>query len=314
VEREAILVAERLTKRYGRAVVVDGVSFDVPASTTFGLLGPNGAGKTTIVRMLTGLAKPTSGRVLMFGHDMARRPNAIKQRFGHVYAAMAFFPALNAMQNLAFFGRFYRLPARRLQERIEETLRFVSLWEERRKPVDAYSSGMKQRLGIAKALVHEPDLLIFDEATNGVDVEGTNDIRELMFELRARGKTALVTSHRLDEIELLCDHIAILDEGRIVRRGSPQSIREGLRGVLFKYVVKRSTPIQEEWCGPSTTVRYIGTANVVLSEEDVRTALVARFGAGAVEEVDPTFEEACLWILKHPAADSAAPKLPEETG
>jgi len=303
---EVILAAKRLAKRYAKVIAVDDVSFDVPASTTFGLLGPNGAGKTTIIKMLTGLARPTSGRVRIFGHDMARRPNAIKRRFGHVYAAMAFFPALNALENLTFFGRFYDLPARRLRERIEETLRFAGLWEDRKKPVGAYSSGMKQRLGIAKALVHEPDLLLFDEATSGVDVEGTNDIRELMFSLRAQGKTAVVTSHRLDEIELLCDDIAILDEGRIVRSGSPRSIREGLHGVLFKYVVARSEPIQETWHAPSTTVRYIGTANVVLSDEAVRDSLVATFGADAVTEVDPTFEEACLWILRHPDEKAAS--------
>ena len=302
---EPIIEVQDLVKRYGKLAAVDGVSFDVPASTTFGLLGPNGAGKTTIVKMLTGLAKPTSGRVRMFGHNMATRPNAIKRRFGHVYAAMAFFPALNALENLTFFGRFYDLSARQLRERIEETLRFVELWEERKKAVGAYSSGMKQRLGIAKALVHEPDLLLFDEATNGVDVEGTNDIRELMFDLRVQGKTAVVTSHRLDEIELLSDDIAILDEGKIVRRGSPQSIREGLRGLLFKYIVERVEPIQETWSHPAATVRYIGTANVVLSEEDVRGSLVEAFGADAVSEVEPTFEEACLWILQHPEANAS---------
>ena len=302
---ESIITVRDLVKRYRGVAAVDGVSFDVPASTTFGLLGPNGAGKTTIIKMLTGLAKPTSGTVHMFGHDMARRPNAIKRGFGHVYSAMAFFPALNGQENLAFFGRFYDLPRRRLRERIEETLRFVGLWEERKKPVGAYSSGMKQRLGIAKALVHEPDLLLFDEATNGVDVEGTNDIRELMFDLRVQGKTAVVTSHRLDEIELLCDDIAILDEGKIVRRGSPQSIREGLPRVLFKYVVQRLNPIQEEWSHPAATIRYIGTSSVVLSSEHVRSSLVAQFGADAVEDVDPTFEEACLWILQHPEANGA---------
>ncbi len=310
---EPIIEVRDLVKRYGKVAVVDGVNFDVPASTTFGLLGPNGAGKTTIVKMLTGLAKPSAGRVRMFSHDIAKRPNAIKQRFGHVYAAMAFFPELNGQENLAFFGRFYGLTKQRLRERIEETLRFVNLWDERKKPVGAYSSGMKQRLGIAKALVHEPDLLLFDEATNGVDVEGTDDIRKLMFDLRIQGKTTVVTSHRLDEIELLCDDIAILDEGKIVRQGSPQAIREGLRGVLFKYVVSRSTPIQEEWSHVAATVRYIGTASVVLSSEDVLGDLIAQFGADDIEAVEPTFEEACLWILQHPEMNGV-PVGSAETG
>ena len=218
---EAIIEAKGLVKRYRGVAAVDGVSFDVPGSSTFGLLGPNGAGKTTIIKMLTGLARPTVGSIRMFGLNLAKRPNAIKQRIGHVYAGMAFYPELSGYENLKFFGRFYKLYQRDLNRRVKEMLRFVGLWDEGKKVVGAYSNGMRQRLGIAKALVHDPDVLLFDEATNGVDIEGTDDIHELMFELRVQGKTAVVTSHRLDEIELLCDDIAILNEGKIVRQGSP---------------------------------------------------------------------------------------------
>lgn len=295
---EAIIEAKGLVKRYRGVAVVDDVSFDVPGSSTFGLLGPNGAGKTTIIKMLTGLARPTAGSIRMFGLNLAKRPNAIKRRIGHVYTGMAFYPELSGYENLKFFGRFYELSRHDLNRRIEEMLHFVGLWDERKKAVGAYSNGMRQRLGIAKALVHDPDVLLFDEATNGVDVEGTDDIRELMFELRVQGKTAVVTSHRLDEIELLCDDIAILNEGKIIRQGSPEAIRSGLRGVLFKFLVHRSTPIQGEWEHPSAKVRYIRNANVVLSDENVFDELRARFGEDCVEPVEPTFEEACLWILR----------------
>jgi ABC-2 type transport system ATP-binding protein len=300
---EAVIEARGLTKRYRNVVAVDNASFDVPRSTMFGLLGPNGAGKTTIVKMLTGLARPSAGSIRVFGLDLASRPNAIKRRIGHIYAGTAFFPALTANENLKFFGRFYGLSRRELGKRIEEMLHFVGLSHERTKVVGAFSSGMRQRLGIAKALIHGPDLLLFDEATNGVDVEGTNDILELMFDLRVRGKTAVITSHRLDEIELLCDDIAILDEGRIVGEGSPEAIRTGLQGILHKYIVHHPYSIREQWENPAATVRYIGTANVVLSEKELLDQLSAQFSRDLVEQVEPTFEEACLWILRHPEAD-----------
>ena len=304
---DAVIEAVGLVKTYGATDAVRDVSFTVSRSTTFGLLGPNGAGKTTIIKMLTGLARATAGSIRFFGIDFAKRPIAIKRRIGHVYAGMAFYPELNGPENLRFFGRFYGLGRRDLNARIERTLRFVELWDERRKPVGAYSNGMRQRLGIAKALVHDPDVLLFDEATNGVDVEGTSDLRELMFDLRVQGKTAVVTSHRLDEIELLCDEIAILDKGRIVERGSPDDIRDGLRDVLFKFVVHRPDPIQGDWEHPAATVRYTRNANVVVSDKDVSDELRARFGDDAVERVEPTFEEACVWILRHEKGRPDAP-------
>ncbi len=302
---EAVIEARGLVKRYRGVAAVDNVSFDVLRSSMFGLLGPNGAGKTTMVKMLTGLARPLAGTIRVFGLDLAKRPNAVKRRIGHVYAGMAFFPALTGYENLKFFGRFYDLSRRELRKRIEETLHFVGLSDEQKKTVGAYSNGMRQRLGIAKALIHDPDLLLFDEATNGVDVEGTNDILELLFDLRVRGKTAVITSHRLDEIELLCDDIAILDKGRIVGMGSPAEIQAGLRGLLFKYLIHRAEPISAEWAHPTAKIRFIGNANVVLSDEDLLGNLSDCYGTENVETVPPTFEEACLWILRHPGRTAA---------
>jgi len=298
-EQAVVVHAEGLGKQYGASRVVDNVSLRVHRSSIFGLLGPNGAGKTTIVKMLTGLTRPTSGTIRIAGHRMTGAAVNAKRALGHVYSNMAFYRHLNAVENLRFFGGFYRLGAGRLAERIADTLEFVDLWQERKKRVGAYSSGMRQRLGIAKALLHDPAVLLFDEATNGLDIEGRDDICELMFELRVRGKTSLVTSHRLDEIELLCDEIGILDKGKLIEQGSPSEIQGSLDGVLFKYVVRTDQPIDVEDVPGIASVRFLGQRNVVLSGQPLRDVLGQRFGADSVEEVRPTFEEACLWILRH---------------
>jgi ABC-2 type transport system ATP-binding protein len=296
------IVVDKLTKIYGGVPVVDHISFEVQSSSIFGLLGPNGAGKTTTMKMMTGLARPTSGNIRILGIDFSKRPSAAKRRIGHVYASMAFYPYLTGAENLRFFGRFYGYHRRALRLRVDQTLEFVGLSAARNQSVGTYSNGMKQRLGIAKAMLHEPDVLLFDEATNGVDVEGTDDIRELMFELRVQGKTTVVTSHRLDEIELLCDRIAILDRGRIIGAGAPDEIRHQLDGLLFKYVIHAPNPVSLGEMLSTTRVRYTGKTSIVLSASDISARLFERFPNEQIEEVAPTFEEACLWILRHPDA------------
>ena len=192
---------QELTKRYAGRAVVDRVSFQVPSSQIFGLLGPNGAGKTTTIKILTGLIRPTAGQVFILGKDLSRSPIEIKRHIGHVYANMAFYPQLTGPENLRFLGSFYPLGRRDLEARIAGLLDFVGLAEEKRKKAGAYSQGMTQRLGIARALLHDPDVLFFDEATSGIDIEGTNLIRTYVCDLRVQGKTICVASHKLDEIE-----------------------------------------------------------------------------------------------------------------
>jgi len=301
------IVVSELTREYDGVPVVDRVSFEVSASSIFGLIGPNGAGKTTTMKMLTGLIRPTAGSIRMLGKDFLKHPAAVRRSLGHVYANMAFYPHLSGEENLRFFGRFYGFSRPELKARIEHVLDFADLLDARTRHVGAYSSGMKQRLGIAKALLHDPEILLFDEATNGVDVEGTEDIRSLMFELRVQGKTTVITSHRLDEIELLCDRIAILDKGRIVASGGLGEIRDALTGVLFKYVVNSPQPLTLDWGDAAPRIRYTGQASVILSERDLMTRLAAAFPTDRVEVVRPTFEEVCLWILRksHEKRDGA---------
>ena len=300
-----------LTKVYDHRSVVEKVSFSVNDAEIFGLLGPNGAGKTTIINMLTGLTRPTSGAIRMLGKELSRTPIEIKRRIGHVYASMAFYSHLTGLQNLQFFGSFYGFARKELNQRIEEALRFVDLWDERKKRAGAYSQGMKQRLGIAKALLHDPQILFFDEATNGIDVKGTNRIRGYLYDLRSQGKTIFVSSHQLDEIELICDRIGLLDEGKLLVLGEPPTIKESLRGVLYKYRIYTSESI-EGLNNLAVETRFLGDSHLVIAGRDIIDELSQRFGAGIVEEVEPTLEEAFLWLLgnHHAPGENASAKIP----
>lgn len=287
---------EDLTKVYGTRAVVDRVTFSVPQGHVFGLLGPNGSGKTTIIKLLTGLIRPSGGRVRVMGNDLARHPLQAKAALGHVYSGMAFYSHLSALENLTFFGRLYRLKRSVLRQRLVETLEFVGLWDERKKRVGAYSQGMKQRLGIARAILHDPRVLLLDEATSGIDVQGVNAIRELVYHLRTLDKTILIASHQLGEIELLSDSIGLLKAGRLISVGTPEGIKASLRGILRKYVVRVPRPLDDFGVAVANHW-FVKDSNIVIAGEDIGSALVERFGAQAVQTVDATLEEVFLWML-----------------
>ncbi|MCO1656650.1 ABC transporter ATP-binding protein [Pseudonocardia humida] len=212
-----MIVTEGLTKRFGRVTAVDGVDLAVPRGVRFGLLGPNGSGKTTLVRMLLGLVHPTSGTVRLLDRPMPRGAGAVLPRVGALVEGPAAWPHLSGRDNLRLLdaaGRGSRRRGRR--DRVEEVLRRVGLGAVDRRPVRAYSLGMRQRLGIAAALLRGPELLLLDEPTNGLDPRGINDVRELLVELNAAGTTVVLSSHLLSEVEALCTRVGVMDRGRLV--------------------------------------------------------------------------------------------------
>jgi ABC-2 type transport system ATP-binding protein len=214
---QAVVVTTGLTKRFGRVTAVDGVDLLVPAGARFGLLGPNGSGKTTLVRMLLGLVHPTSGTVELLGRAMPRHAAAVLPRVGTLVEAPAAWPHLSGRTNLRLLDAAGRGGARRgRRHRVYEALRRVGLGAVDNRPVRAYSLGMRQRLGIAAALLREPELLVLDEPTNGLDPRGINEVRELLAELNAAGTTVLLSSHLLSEVEALCTRIGVMDRGRLV--------------------------------------------------------------------------------------------------
>jgi ABC-2 type transport system ATP-binding protein len=204
-----------LQKRFGDRTAVDDVSFEVGAGETVGLLGPNGAGKTTTLSMMCGLARPDGGSVSFQGRTV-QDVNRFKQRVGLVPQDLALYDELSAWANLELFGGLYGLDSRRLAQRADDALTLVGLGSRRRDRVKTFSGGMKRRLNIAGALLHDPELILLDEPTVGVDPQSRNAIFENLEELKRRGKTLVYTTHYMEEAERLCDRVVIIDHGKVI--------------------------------------------------------------------------------------------------
>jgi ABC-2 type transport system ATP-binding protein len=211
-----MLRVENLSKRYGQRVAVNAISFSIEQGETVGLLGPNGAGKTTAIAMISGISRPDGGAVSLGGVSVAQNANALKRRVGLVPQDLALYEELSAWANLQLFGGLYGLGAAQLQPRAKAALSLVGLADRSKDRVKTFSGGMKRRLNIAAALLHEPDLILLDEPTVGVDPQSRNAIFDNLEELKRRGKTLLYTTHYMEEAERLCDRVLILDHGRIL--------------------------------------------------------------------------------------------------
>ncbi|GAA5262392.1 ABC transporter ATP-binding protein [Methanocalculus sp. MC3] len=219
-----IITAHNLEKYFGTLAAVDGISFSVQKGEIFGFLGPNGAGKTTVMKMIHCVSKRTRGDLLVFGMDTDRDPRTIKQRLGVVPQENNPDPDFTVFQNLTIYARYFGIPRTEAEERAEELLEFMQLSEKRDAPIETLSGGMKRRLIIARALMNEPELLILDEPTIGLDPQARHLIWEKLRHLRSRGCTLLMTTHYLDEAERLCDRLVIMDTGKILVEGSPAEL------------------------------------------------------------------------------------------
>jgi ABC-2 type transport system ATP-binding protein len=219
-----MLQVERLSKSFGGRPAVDGVSFGLAKGQTLGLLGPNGAGKSTTVAMICGLLRPDAGEVLFDGQAMGVGNNAVKRQIGLVPQDLALFEDLPALENLKVFGALYGLKGADLAQRCEQALALVSLSDRAKDLAGTYSGGMKRRLNIACALLHEPQLLILDEPTVGVDPQSRNAIFDSLEALKAQGRSLIYTSHYMEEVERLADHIVIIDYGKVIADDTPQAL------------------------------------------------------------------------------------------
>lgn len=219
-----------LTKRYGKRLAVDRLNLTVGKGEVFGFLGPNGAGKTTTIAMLLGLVRPTKGQAIVLGHDVQREPAKALRRVGAMIEAPAFYPYLSGADNLRVLARAGGIPA----ERVGQVLATVELSDRARDKVATYSQGMKQRLAIAAALLPDPELIMLDEPTNGLDPAGTVEIRNLIRELAAGGRTILLCSHLLYEVEQLCSRVAILKEGKLIASGDVATLLRRGQGVRLR--------------------------------------------------------------------------------
>ena len=221
---QAIIAAKHLTKRYGELVAVDDISFDILPGECYGILGPNGAGKTTTIRMIYGFSPMTAGELMVFGLDLRKHLRAIKSRIGVCQQENNLDPDLNLLQNLEVFGYFFNLTGRQAREKAQSLLEFMALDHRKDAKAMELSGGMTRRMVLARALINDPELLILDEPTTGLDPQSRHQVWERLEDLKKKGLTVLLTTHYMDEASRLCDRLLIMDHGRILVEGKPADL------------------------------------------------------------------------------------------
>jgi ABC-2 type transport system ATP-binding protein len=295
-----MLVTEKLTKRYGRRVAVRELSLNVGRGDIYGFLGQNGAGKSTTIRMVLGLVRPTAGRVELLGHDVAKHPSRALAKTGAIIEAPAFYDNFSGYKNLQMFAA---MSGGASGARIEEVLEIVGLRERAADPVRVYSHGMRQRLGIAQALLPAPEFVILDEPTDGLDPQGIREVRELVRRLRDDfGLTIMLSSHLLHEVEQICNRVAIINQGKLLYQGTVAELLA--QDTLVKISVDRPDPAHALLEGENFSVRRNGDTalyvNLTPEQIPAANALLVAHGF-RVSEISPqreTLEQVFLRLTK----------------
>jgi ABC-2 type transport system ATP-binding protein len=290
---------------------VRGISFAVEHGELFGLLGPNGAGKTTTIKMLITLLLPTSGEARVLGHDVVDEPREVRKRIGYVFGGdRGLYERLSARDNLRYFAELYGVSGKAQRARIDEVLELVGLKGREQERVEGYSRGMRQRLHIARGILHDPEVVFLDEPTIGVDPVGARDLRRTIADLIAAGKTVLLTTHYMFEADALCDRIAVIAKGRIVGEGTPEALKAGV-------AEGRVTEIEVFGVDETTLTRVRGVDGVTavtVEERDQKQLLVVQsaadreltapllaqldgFEIGRVSSREPTLEDAYVALV-----------------
>jgi len=242
---ENIIEVNGLERVFGQNRAVDGMTFHVKQGEVFGLLGPNGAGKTTTVRLLNGILPPSGGTARVFGLDPLMDGQRIREQTGVLTESPSLYERLSARENLEFFGTLAGIPAKKLSQRVLDILEFFGLQDRVNDKVETYSKGMKQRLALARALIHEPPLLFLDEPTSGLDPEAAQQVNELIASLSQRsGQTILLATHNLLEAQRLCDRVAVMNKGRILAMGSLKELTRKLWPVTWVDITFWETPAE----------------------------------------------------------------------
>ena len=284
VSPATVISADGLTKRYGNASAVDNISFEIRKGEVFGLLGPNGAGKTTTILMMLGLTEISAGSIQVLGHDPARQPLQVKRRVGYLPDSVGFYDQLSAVENLSYTAKLMGLSLQERRFRIEQALRRVRLDDVANKRVATFSRGMRQRLGLAEIIVKKAEIAILDEPTSGLDPQATLEFLELIRELKAEGITVLLSSHLLDQVQRICDRVALFQSGRIVLMGSVADLSVQVLGAGF--VVE----VEAEGVGIARRLATIpGVSNVETIADD-------RFRMTAERDVRPDAARAVVAV------------------
>jgi len=222
--KESAIVIDNLTKKFEDVTAVDGLSLEVEKGELFGLLGPNGAGKTTTINVLCGLLEPTSGSVSVRGYDVQKEPQKIKKLIGVCTQETAVYPYLTGRENVELFGNLHTMSKEKLRKNTDDLLEKLGLAEDAKRRVGKYSGGMKRRINLIMALVHDPEIAFLDEPTVGMDPQSRHAVWDFIRELKKQGKTVILTTHYMEEAEELCDRVGIIDHGKVIALGSPKEL------------------------------------------------------------------------------------------
>jgi ABC-2 type transport system ATP-binding protein len=299
---------ENLTRDFGQARALNGLSLEVPSGIIYGFLGPNGAGKTTTIRLMLGLLDPTRGRAEVLGFDTRTQADAVRTQTGALLEHSGVYEQLSAEDNLELYARIYRIPAAERKARIKELLTHIDLWDRRKEPAGKWSRGMKQKLALARAMLHRPPLIFLDEPTAGLDVMSASAVRDDLASLVAQdGVTVFLTTHNMTEAEKLCSQVAVIRQGNLVAVGQPDELRAQTgspRVEIMGRGFSRETMARIR-AHPQVVAAEVhnGRLNIDLCEETDAAPLVSLLvGTGArVEEVrrgKANLEEAFMQLME----------------
>jgi len=326
MENESVIDVQHLTKAFNDFVAVDDISFDVKEGEIFGLLGPNGAGKSTTLRVLSTLARPTKGTAAIGGYDIVKHDNEVRKLIGIVSEKMIMYNRLTAKENLVFFGSLFDIPRDVLKKRIDELLELVQLTKWKDAQVGTFSTGMRQRMNVIRALLNMPKVLFLDEPTLGLDPQSSVEIREFVKKLnRENHTTIIITTHMMVDADLLCDRIGIMDHAKIVALDTSTNLKKLISGAdttIMNLEIGNLSPdiiqaIQACKCTDAVTQENSTHLKVIVhgneAFDSVIDAVRAKDGKiNSIENLQPTLEDVFLHITGHEVRDSADQKIPSE--
>jgi heme ABC exporter ATP-binding subunit CcmA len=313
---DIVIHADQLTRRFGALTAVSELSLDIEAGDIFGCLGPNGSGKTTLIRMLCGLLRPSAGTATVLGYDVFKETEAIKRSIGYMSQQFSLYADLSVMENLTFYARVYGIPWREREARIEEAIETVGIQDHRKKLAQQLSGGWKQRLALACALVHHPQLMFLDEPTAGIDPVARRDLWNLIFELAGRGVTFFVTTHYMDEAER-CSHVSYMYYSKLIVCGTPAELKaypEVTPEGAMRMEVR--APRVAAAMRTMNTFDYVRDATIfgdvlhVLTDLGTRDRLIRDLRSGGFEgseahEIPPTLEDVFVTLTRERAKERA---------
>ena len=324
MESNVMIKVRDLTKNFNGFTAVDHVSFDVKRGEVFGLLGPNGAGKTTIIRMLSTLTRPTEGTATIDNYDIVNDDSGVRELVGLVSEKMIMYDRLTAKENLWFFGRLYDIPKEVLTQRIEELLSLVQLGDWKDSQVGTFSTGMRQRMNVIRALLNVPKVLFLDEPTLGLDPQSSVEVREFVKKInRENNTTIILTTHMMVEADMLCDRIGIIDRGKIVALDTSSNLKKLVSGADTTILRLEITNLTNNMINSLQSLECVNTvsqdnsthikvrANGDEAFDTIINAVRAEKGKiHSMENLQPTLEDVFLHITGHEVRDKADQKIP----